>query len=127
MLSLLHKNPFPEIGMKQNSRTIFPIHRLAMIRQKKRRGVECACWSMDHQTRTKKPANHLLLRILMCISLIQVGEAWKQPPILPTPSGFHSLVTLLILQTSAYAAPSFKAELVISEINISGQDNDQVN
>ena len=127
MLSILHKIPFPEISMKQNSRTIFPIPRLAMIRQKKRRGVECACWSMDHQTRTKKAANNLLLRILMCFSLIQVGEAWKQPPILPSPSGFHSLVALLILRTSTHAAPSFKAELVISEINISGQENDQVN
>ena len=95
--------------------------------QRRRRGVECACWSQDHKTRTTKPANNLILCILMCCSLIQVGEAWKQPPILPSPSGFHSLVTLLIMQKSAYAAPSFKAELVISEINISGQENDQVN
>ena len=128
MHSFLSEELFHGLVMKQSLKEpTFSKPRWALIKQRRRHGI-CACWSNGHRRSETKPANYLLLNILICCSLFQCGEAWKQGPSLASYSGFHGLAALLLLHQTPcmHAAPLFRAELVISEINVHGPGNDQV-
>ena len=129
MHSLLSEELFHLLVTKETLRKPkFPIPRWALIKQRGRHGIY-ASWSKGHVRSETKPANYLLLNILIYCSLIQCGEAWKQGPIMASYSGgFHGLATFLLLHQSSHihAAPTFRADLVISEINVHLPGADQV-
>ena len=106
----------------------FPFYRSSIMHSVLTQKLVCAHSTMGHKRSEVKPVNCVILCILLC-SIIQCGKAWKQETIPTLRSGFNLLAPVLLLQQAPFedAAPiRFKAELVISEINAHGFDNNQV-